>query len=219
MIRHDPAKLLGSAVAQSTQTFGPSSVAGSKGSSSMTAQTITAISAVVIALASLFVSIWTSAASRKHHRLSVTPHLRLDYFYSFDEPTKITLVNNGLGTAIITDFTLFVDGVALSGIGHQQLEEALQRIGLTGKFTVYAPYPDDALSAGENAVLLSIPPTSPPRERHALRGSLSRVVFRIIYQSMYGNRFVLKRSGLGLGDGAEQIVGRERRELNCKDEG
>jgi hypothetical protein len=166
----------------------------------MKAQTITAISAVIVALASLFVSIWTSIASRKHQRLSVTPHLRLDYFYDFDEPTNLTLMNNGLGTALIRDFTVLVDGVALSGIGHLQIGQAIETIGMSGRFKVSAPNPEDALSAGEKLVLLSIPPTSPPRDRHILQGQLSRIVFRINYDSMYGDRFLLKRNGLGLHD-------------------
>src|SRR6266849_5067720 len=157
----------------------------------MTAQTVTAICAIIVAIASLVVSIWTSAVTRKHHRLSVTPHLRLDHFYSLDEGIKVNLVNNGLGTAIIKNFAVCVDGVPLSGIGAKPLAEALATMGWKGGFYTYTPTPDDALSVGERIEILSFPLTDrPSNERDTLRTSLSRVTFRINYESMYRDKFV-----------------------------
>jgi len=176
----------------------------------MTAQTITAICAVVVAGASLFVSIWTSTATRRRHRLSVRPHLRLDYIPSLDQTAKVTLVNNGLGTAIIGAVTVCVDGVQLGGILAEELVQALVGIGWLGGLSAYLPNPDDALSAGEQAALLSFPVID-SEERKALRTYLSRVTFSIAYQSMYGDKFLLARNALGLQEWGRIVVGRERR--------
>ena len=167
----------------------------------MSADTVIAISAAVIALASLFVSIWSAAVTRKHNRLSVTPHLKVDCFHSPNEPIKITLINNGLGTAIIKRFTVCLDGVPVSGVEAAGLSEALPRIGLVGGFYAYTPATDDALSAGEQMVILSFAvPDHDPKEMGALRASLARIAFRIHYESMYGDTFVLNRNALGAGE-------------------
>jgi len=73
-------------------------------------ETVTAICAVIIALSALVVSIWEGIQNRKHNRLSVRPHLRIDRSTYVGSPAKITIGNNGLGTAIVQSFTVHCDG-------------------------------------------------------------------------------------------------------------
>src|ERR1043166_2735072 len=105
----------------------------------MTAQIITAISAIVIALASLLVAIWSSVLTRKHHRLSVTPRLRVDYVHMPDQPIEVTLTNNGLGTAIVREFAVLIDGSPMSGTGPYAVVAALRSIGWMPRFSAYTP--------------------------------------------------------------------------------
>lgn len=177
----------------------------------MTAQIIIAISAIVIALASLLVSVWASAANRKHHRLSVTPRLRVDYVHRPDQPIEVTLTNNGLGTAIVREFAVLIDDSPVSGTGPYAVVAALRSIGWMLRFSAYTPTPDDALSAGERVVVFSFPLADTAEgELQLLRECLSRLTFKIRYESLYGDRFLLCRKADGLGGGAEHIVGPER---------
>jgi len=86
------------------------------------------------------------------------------------------------------------------------LSEALPKIGLAGTLYSYTLTADDALSAGEQAVIISLALANHPQAR-ALRESLTRLVFTISYESMYGDKFVLTRNALGR---AEPLVGTGR---------
>src|SRR5688572_25280527 len=79
--------------------------------------TVTAMSAVFIALLALTVTIWQAALTRRHNRLSVRPHLRIDWLVSdegTDEKVSVVLSNNGLGPAIIKRFQWKIDGKPLA---------------------------------------------------------------------------------------------------------
>lgn len=64
----------------------------------MDANTITAISATIVAMAALAVSITESKSAREHNRLSVRPLLQLYRTRQFDRPAGIVLYNQGTGT-------------------------------------------------------------------------------------------------------------------------
>ena len=164
----------------------------------MKADTIIAISAVTIALASLFVSVWSAFQTRKHNRLSVTPHLKIDYFHKPSEPIKVILSNNGIGTALIKEFSVLLDGVTVLGVEAAGLSEALPKIGLVGTYYAYTPLSNDALSVGGQELLLSFDvPASQFGERQQIVASLSRITFEIQYESMYGDKFSLNTTAIG----------------------
>lgn len=76
----------------------------------MNADTVTAICAVVIAVASLGVSIYQARAARQHNRHSVRPMLQLSRSWHVRGRAGLHLVNVGLGPALIVKCTLTVDG-------------------------------------------------------------------------------------------------------------
>lgn len=163
----------------------------------MGTDTVIAISAAIIALASLFVSIWSAVATRKHNRLSVTPHLRVDYSHKPGEPVRVILSNNGIGTAIIKNFAIYLDGTLLTAKAAGGLTEALSKTGITGYFFAYTLSSDDAVSSGEHMDLLSFSIKNNLEEMAKVQASLSRISFRIDYGSMYGDKFCLQRTALG----------------------
>ena len=74
----------------------------------MAVQVITSICAIVIALAALFVSVWSGVQTRKHNRLSVRPNLRVNYYDHSERPLSILISNDGLGPALIYDFSISI---------------------------------------------------------------------------------------------------------------
>lgn len=75
----------------------------------MNAETVTAICAVVIAIASLVVSVYQTHAIRQHNHHSVRPVLQLQGGWPTGGKAGIRLINSGLGPAVIVESTLTVD--------------------------------------------------------------------------------------------------------------
>ena len=75
------------------------------------------ISAMIIAISSIAISIWEGITMRNHYHLSIQP--RLDYFFDIegfpdDDKTNFSTAvykvkNNGLGPAVITNIEYFID--------------------------------------------------------------------------------------------------------------
>lgn len=79
----------------------------------MGADTIIAICATIIAVASLAVSIYEGRATRRHNRLSVRPFLRLATTFRTGDTAGLLLTNAGLGPAVITKTLLWLDGTLI----------------------------------------------------------------------------------------------------------
>lgn len=88
---------------------------------------ITGISSVVIALSALGFSIFQGKQAQKHSKLSVRPHLTTRTHSDAEKGFYVVeLINNGIGPAIIEEFTVKVDGKLVSGDGAEMIEKALK---------------------------------------------------------------------------------------------
>ena len=68
----------------------------------ISSDSIISISAIVIAILSIIITVWQGIETRKHNRLSVQPRLDISYSLDFqDSLAQITIKNNGLGPAVI----------------------------------------------------------------------------------------------------------------------
>jgi hypothetical protein len=77
----------------------------------MNVGSITAVCAIVIATASLAISVLEARAAREHDRKSVMPVLRVTRVATHgDTWAGLTLKNAGLGPAVITDTIIQLDG-------------------------------------------------------------------------------------------------------------
>ena len=90
-------------------------------------EAIAGFSTAVIAFCALGLTIWQACITRKHNRLSVTPHLttwthsdKAKNLYAFE------LLNNGIGPALINNFQIQVDGQPIVGEGTEPIEKALK---------------------------------------------------------------------------------------------
>lgn len=72
---------------------------------------VIALSAVVIAVCSLGVSIWQGYLARRHNQLSVKPYVYLNWHLSHGDNVTCQIKNDGLGTAFINSFKVEIDGV------------------------------------------------------------------------------------------------------------
>ena len=78
------------------------------------------ISAMIIAIASIFISIWVGNIERKHFRLLVKPVIMIEQGFYENQNPKVKLINRGLGPATILEFKLCFDGELLSESNYYQ---------------------------------------------------------------------------------------------------
>ena len=71
------------------------------------------ISAMIIAIASIAISIWEGIIMRNHYHLSIQPQLNYSFEASYNHNDThmayYEIKNNGLGPAVITDIKYFID--------------------------------------------------------------------------------------------------------------
>lgn len=169
----------------------------------MDVSAITAICAIIIALASLAVSILEARATRKHDRQSVRPVLQIVRINSFgDSRTGLMLRNVGFGPAVIVDTAVSLDG---RRVGRWDRDTFGVLIGSNRPIPRLSTlYNDAVVPAGDESFLIVI--NQFKRRRHAWFWELiaQRLSIEIRYESIYGgeNFTVLKGPRTGLLKGA-----------------
>ncbi|MCG9711838.1 hypothetical protein L1D29_03265 [Shewanella insulae] len=155
-----------------------------------------ASAAVVIAFCALAVSIWQGYVMRLHQKLSVKPHIDIDYKFFPGKPIEIRMLNNGVGPAIIKSFKVLYDGKSISENQTDAYLKVLKELKtdteLEFKYEYNFPLKNEALSSGENEYLLQVELVGEYDESATSRAksSLSRIGFKTEYECMYGNKFV-----------------------------
>ena len=161
----------------------------------ISASEITSVCALVVSVASLW-------ATRRHQRLSVTPHLA-DYTNKLTTNEGLTLTyeisNNGIGPARIRSFVLFRDGKAfpkkkegdyVETFVHEQLGKKLN-YQITHSFNFGE---DDSLKAGDTRRMVQIFFSGAKQEdREKILSLFDGIGIRIEYESFYGQRLVFDR--------------------------
>jgi hypothetical protein len=153
------------------------------------ADTVTAIAAGVVAIAALFVTIWDSAQTRKHNRLTVMPKVSFNLNLSGEAGgvrATLSLTNNGLGPALY-------EGIAIQYRGARK-GDGFYTSWLAFKDSIIAPGVivtraldigrDEAMPVGREYVLLAVESdsaVSPNAITEVFRGLAARVRYRSVY--------------------------------------
>lgn len=156
-------------------------------------QVITGISSAVIALCALVFSIWQGIVARRHNRLSVRPHLSTwthrvaeKGFYS------IEVINNGIGPAIIEEFTIKVDGKTVTGNGVEAVENVLKILfpGVPYEANHGHLSKDYSMVAKERCELIKVQFLGKPvPSEQVVEHAMNRCDLEITYKSFYGEAF------------------------------
>ena len=150
----------------------------------MDANTVVAVCATVIAVASLGVSVSEARATRKHNRLSVQPLLGLTTTFPAGGTAGLRLSNSGLGPARITNTTLMVDGRSRGDFSRTSVDELRSDLSVQPHATTLGGHP--FLDTGYQQFLLSVDSYDP--SLHAeFRDLIERhLQIEIQYDSIYG---------------------------------
>ncbi|MFH8619539.1 hypothetical protein ACH4E8_31325 [Streptomyces sp. NPDC017979] len=150
----------------------------------MSAEIVVAVCAVVIAVASLGVSVWQAYVTREHNRHSVRPVLQLHRGIHQGARSGVQLFNVGLGPAVIVSSTVSVDGEVVGRWDKACADRV--RTGLPTHLNAVTFGEDEVIPAGYSAYLLSLPqydagPHAPVEDLLS-----RRLTITIAYESFYG---------------------------------
>ncbi len=150
----------------------------------MHAETVTAICAVVIAVASLVVPVYQAHATRQHNRHSVRPILQLHRGWPTGGRAGIRLVNSGLGPALIVDSTLIVDDEVIGAWNAPSVDHVRDRLSARPSAVTFNQ--GEVIATDYEQYLLSVASYDP--QSHAELEDLinRRLTLEIRYESLYG---------------------------------
>lgn len=157
-------------------------------------QVITGISSVVIAFCALGLSIWQGVLARKHNRLSFRPHL--SWMINSDAEKgfySVELINNGIGPAIIENFSVKVDGKLISGDGTEKIENALKIVfpNLPYKANHSVLAKGYSMAPKEQCTVFAVQFLCKVPSKEFVDHAINRSNLEIPYKSFYGERFLL----------------------------
>lgn len=158
----------------------------------ISSDTIVSFSAMVIAIASIVVTIWQGIEIREHNRLSVRPKFEIT-FEAGKNNFGYVLTNNGLGPGIITGKKIFVDGEEIHNTGFSGYDEFIKKLDL-GKYKVNHTgiYPGKTIRANEKINIIRFYLTENDDLESLLPKIYRRAGFEISYVSMYNEPFTCK---------------------------
>lgn len=133
---------------------------------------------MLIAILALSTSLYESYEFRKHNRLSLRPYLDQTVYVQGQEYYKLSVQNEGLGPAIIEEFTILANTKIVSN-----WNSALAEIGVHKFSALSTLKKGNIISAGESITLVKIDTLL----------SKYNLKFIIKYSSVYEERFNLEK--------------------------
>jgi hypothetical protein len=151
--------------------------------------------ASIIAVCALGLAVYQAFATRRHNRLSVRPRLtmRSSRISGPEARFTYTIVNNGLGPAIIDSCTVTFKGSPVNLYAASEVEAALT--GVLGHrphhFVVGHFAPRATIGKDSEQLLFDLRfPALTPEDVEGIEGRLNSAHVLIRYRSMYGERFL-----------------------------
>jgi hypothetical protein len=137
---------------------------------------------ISVALSAVGVSIWQGLIARKHAKLSVKPWLEFVWKDKKNQPASgnLTLANNGLGPAIVTEVRVAINDGSLDILTPEVAQEIWRNLECKPSTCVTISLDGAALRAGEEFPLLT---GLPPLKK---KSKLQRVSATAKFVSMYG---------------------------------
>ncbi|MFF4948219.1 hypothetical protein [Streptomyces chattanoogensis] len=150
----------------------------------MNADTITAMCAVVIAVASLVVAVYQTHAMRQHNRHSVRPILQLHRSWHAGGRAGIRLINSGLGPAVIVDSTLTVDDEVIGAWNKLSVDRVRDRLSVRPSAVTFSQ--GEVIAIDYEQYLLSVASYDPQNHDEVEDLINRRLTLKIRYESLYG---------------------------------
>lgn len=151
--------------------------------------------AEIIALCALLFTGYSTYATRRHDRLSVKPHLTT-FVHRSQKPGEgflaISLLNNGLGPALIDSYEILIDGSPLkiknSNEAEKPLREVLGSLNFNHSVTVLGKQYSMPANERKDILILQFEAKT-NTDFESVEEKLNRFDLVVKYRSMYGKSF------------------------------
>lgn len=151
----------------------------------MDSDMVTAVAAIVVALASLWVSYTQARDSRRHGRQSVRPLLQMRRIKEYEgSEAGLNVINAGLGPAIVTSSVVRLDGEVIGQWDYHTQQRLLGPFPAQPK--AHSLRPGAVVLAGQSTFLLSLDEFSDDQHGWFWELVTRRLVIEIRYESLYG---------------------------------
>lgn len=149
------------------------------------------ICGILIALSASIATIWQGVLMRKHNRLSIKPLLRIDTFILADQPPTISIVNDGVGPAIIESIEIFFDGneIINDSMQHKMLSLTEQLHFDVEQSKIFAIKKGEVFGTGSHWLFEFTPSPQTISQSAIISERFSKVKFKIKYKSIYSESF------------------------------
>lgn len=157
------------------------------------AETVTAIAATVTAIAALFVAVWDNVQTREYNRVSVQPHLVLEFSkHQGDDANegRLVLRNEGIGPAVIDRIAIELagpDGARNEYSSWNEARDAIRRDTLL--VTGYSDLREGTVLGIERAMDLLEVEQIEPAAGDRVQALINRMSVRIVYSSVWGETY------------------------------
>jgi hypothetical protein len=151
--------------------------------------------AVVIASLALVVSAWQTHITQQHNRLSVRPFLIITPHYEgIGRRNGLYMTNEGMGTGIITDFSVSTHGKTFSGLGAGQWQPFAKEFGIDADcFARGWPLPRTPVRVGQEIPIFTLSDATTPSSTCYIQlfklFTEKGASFRLRYESLYEEPF------------------------------
>jgi hypothetical protein len=148
-----------------------------------------AVASAFVSLLALAISVWAGYVAWDHNKRSVLPILHVDKDIRNGTDIELSVLNYGLGPALIKSFSIFCDGKEYIFPDQGQYGVILQALGLdpsANSFTAEIPLKGNVVKAdGSFSVIRFVGSGQNAQLHKKIVDVLPRLRIRVIYESIY----------------------------------
>lgn len=153
------------------------------------------VASIIIALTAILMTRWQIRSAIQHNRLSHRPHLNcLSVFRSDKGNYSLHVENNGLGPAVMQDFSIMLNDQRVDGDGDEMWKNLLSQLldGLSYESSRVFLAPGHMLSAGASVRVLNLQfEEQHVPKRETIENTFAKADLAITYTSIYEESFTL----------------------------
>tara|TARA_R110002073_G_scaffold84612_1_gene201494 strand:- start:4414 stop:4911 length:498 start_codon:yes stop_codon:yes gene_type:complete len=156
----------------------------------MTTGLIIALSTTVIAVCALGVSFWQGYLQSRHQKLSVQPHMTIDFETRSNNDVAVYFRSNGLGPAKLIEYSWLFNNKIFSIESHRDYGDLLNALGLGDESAeLYSPHMGGYVEQGFSTFFVRFLGSAGSEQHKEVSSRLCQAKIMLRYESIYGEEF------------------------------